>query len=210
MAEAVHRRSTTPHAWHTLPVAFEINGQPWRGDVRAEETLLELVRKRLRLTGTKRSCESQVCGACTVLVDGEPISACTYLAFEASGKSVTTIEGLGREGHLDPLQEAFIRHGAAQCGFCTSGMLLACKALLEAYPKPTREQSGRYLNGNICRCGAYVQILEAIQDVVEARQSDASDLPWPPQGGSTSPDTSQANQPLSDARMLPLHGHARV
>jgi carbon-monoxide dehydrogenase small subunit len=196
MAEAVHRRSTTPHAWHTLPVAFEINGQPWRGDVRAEETLLELVRERLRLTGTKRSCESQVCGACTVLVDGEPISACTYLAFEASGKSVTTIEGLGREGHLDPLQEAFIRYGAAQCGFCTSGMLLACKALLETCPKPTREQSGRYLNGNICRCGAYVQILEAIQDVVEARQSDASDLPWPPQGGHTSPDTSQGQSTI--------------
>jgi aerobic carbon-monoxide dehydrogenase small subunit len=210
MADAVHTQSTMPHTWHTLPVAFEINGQPWRGDVRAEETLLELVRERLRLTGTKRSCESQVCGACTVLVDGEPISACTYLAFEASGKSVTTIEGLGREGHLDPLQEAFIRRGAAQCGFCTSGMLLACKALLEACPKPTREQSGRYLNGNICRCGAYVQILEAIQDVVEARESDASDLPWPPQGGHTSPDISQANQPSSDAQMLPLDGHARV
>jgi aerobic carbon-monoxide dehydrogenase small subunit len=210
MADAVHTQSTMPPTWHTLPVAFEINGQPWRGDVRAEETLLELVRERLRLTGTKRSCESQVCGACTVLVDGEPISACTYLVFEASGKSVTTIEGLAPEGRLDPLQEAFIRRGAAQCGFCTSGMLLACKALLEAYPKPTREQSGRYLNGNICRCGAYVQILEAIQDVVEARQSDASELPWPPQGGHTSHDTSQANQPSSDARMLRLDGHARV
>jgi aerobic carbon-monoxide dehydrogenase small subunit len=114
------------------------------------------------------------------VVDGEPISACTYLAFEASGKAVTTIEGLAPEGRLDPLQEAFIRRGAAQCGFCTSGMLLTCKALLEAYPKPTREQIGRYLNGNICRCGAYVQILEAIQDAVEARQSLSSGLPWPP------------------------------
>jgi aerobic carbon-monoxide dehydrogenase small subunit len=210
MADAVPIRSTTPRAWHTLPVAIQINGQPWRGDVRAEDTLLELVRERLRLTGTKRSCESQVCGACTVLVDSEPISACTFLAFEASGKSVTTIEGLGREGHLDPLQEAFIRRGAAQCGFCTSGMLLACKALLEAYPKVTTEQIGRYLNGNICRCGAYVQILEAIQDVVEARQSNASDLPWPPQSGDTSPNTTQANQPSSDARMLPLDGHAKA
>jgi aerobic carbon-monoxide dehydrogenase small subunit len=188
MADAVHTRSTMPHTWHTLPVAIQINGQPWRGDVRAEETLLELVRERFRLTGTKRSCESQVCGACTVLVDGEPISACTYLAFEASGKSVTTIEGLAPQGHLDPLQEAFIRRGAAQCGFCTSGMLLACKALLQTYPQPTREQIGRYLNGNICRCGAYVQILEAIQDVVEAGESDAADLPWSPQSGHTSPD----------------------
>ena len=188
MADALHPGST-------IPVAFQINGQPWRGDVRAEETLLEFVRERLRLTGTKRSCESQVCGACTVLVDGEPISACTSLAFEASGKCVTTIEGLAPEGHLDPLQEAFIQRGAAQCGFCPSGMLLACKALLQAYPKPTREQSGRYLNGNICRCGAYVQILEAIQDVVEARQGDAAGLPGPPQGGHTSPDAVQANQP---------------
>src|SRR4030095_12351392 len=132
--------SEMAEALHMMPVSLQINGQPWQGEVRAEETLLELVRERLRLNGTKRSCESQVCGACTVLVDGEPISACTFLAFEASGKSVTTIEGLGREGHLDPLQEAFIRRGAAQCGFCTSGMLLTCKALLEAYPKVTTAQ----------------------------------------------------------------------
>jgi carbon-monoxide dehydrogenase small subunit len=161
MAEAIH-------TGHTMPVSLQINGQPWQGEVYAVETLLEFVRGRLRLTGTKRSCESQVCGACTVLIDGEPISSCTYLAFEASGKCVTTIEGLAPEGRLDPLQEAFIQRGAAQCGFCTSGMLLACKALLQAYPQPTREQIGRYLNGNICRCGAYVQILEAIQDVVGA------------------------------------------
>lgn len=178
MADALHTPSTLPHTWHTLPVALQMNGQLWRGDVRAEETLLEFVRERLRLTGTKRSCESQVCGACTVLVDGEPVSSRTYLAFEASGKSVTTIEGLAPDGHLDPLQEAFIQRGAAQCGFCTSGMLLACKALLQAYPKPTREQIGRYLNGNICRCGAYVQILEAIHDVVDARQGDADKTLW--------------------------------
>jgi carbon-monoxide dehydrogenase small subunit len=104
-----------------------------------------------------------------VLVDGEPISACTYLTFEASGKRVTTIEGLAPEGGLDPLQEAFIHRGAAQCGFCTAGMLLTCTALLQEYPQPTREQIGRYLNGNICRCGAYVQILEAIQDVAASR-----------------------------------------
>jgi len=161
MADAVYIGSM-------MPVALHINGQPWRGDVRAEETLLEFVRERLRLTGTKRSCESQVCGACTVLVDGEPISACTYLTFEASGKRVTTIEGLAPGGSLDPLQEAFIHRGAAQCGFCTAGMLLTCTALLQAHPRPTREHIDRYLNGNICRCGAYVQILEAIQDVAAA------------------------------------------
>jgi aerobic carbon-monoxide dehydrogenase small subunit len=136
MAEALHTS-------HMMPVSFQINGQPWQGEVRPEETLLEFVRERLHLTGTKRSCESQVCGACTVLVDGEPISACTYLTFEASGKSITTVEGLAPEDRLDPLQEAFIQRGAAQCGFCTAGMLLACKALLQAYPMPTREQIGR-------------------------------------------------------------------
>lgn len=168
MDDTLHTDSTMLQASHMMPVALQINGQPWKGEVRAEETLLEFVRERLRLTGTKRSCESQVCGACTVLVDGEPISSCAYLAFEASGKCVTTIEGLAPGGRLDPLQEAFVQLGAAQCGFCTSGMLLTCKALLQTYSKPTREQIGRYLNGNICRCGAYVQILEAIQRVAGA------------------------------------------
>jgi len=138
--------------------------------VRTEETLLELLREQIRLTGTKRSCESQVCGACTVLVDGDAISSCTYLAFEASGKRVTTIEGLADGEQLDPLQEAFIRHGAAQCGFCTSGMLMTCKALLAENPNPTREEIGSYLNGNICRCGAYLGILAAIQETAAQNQ----------------------------------------
>ena len=147
-----------------IGISLQINGQPWSGEVRAEETLLELLRERLRLTGTKRSCESQVCGVCTVLVGNEAISSCTYLAFEASGKRVTTVEGLAVGEELDPLQQAFIRHGAAQCGFCTSGMLMAAKALLLENPKPTREEIGAYLNGNICRCGAYLGILAAIQE----------------------------------------------
>lgn len=147
-----------------IGISLQVNGQPWSGEVRAEETLLELLRERLRLTGTKRSCESQVCGVCTVLVDNEAISSCTYLAFEASGKRVTTVEGLAVGEKLDPLQQAFIRHGAAQCGFCTSGMLMAAKALLLENPNPTREEIGAYLNGNICRCGAYLGILAAIQE----------------------------------------------
>src|SRR5438552_4301245 len=142
------------HMCHTMPVSLQINDQPWQGEVRAEETLLEFVRERLRLTGTKRSCESQVCGACTVLVDAEPISSCTYLAFEASGKCVTTIEGLAPGGRLDPLQEAFIERGAAQCGFRTSGTLLAGKPLLRAYPKRTSEQLARYLTRTLRRCRA--------------------------------------------------------
>ena len=163
MAEAVQ----TPQV---IGVSFQVNGKPWSGEVRAEETLLELLREQMRLTGTKRSCESQVCGACTVLVDGDAISSCTYLAFEASGKSVTTIEGLADGEQLDPLQEAFIRHGAAQCGFCTSGMLMSSKALLAENPNPTREEIGRYLNGNICRCGAYLGILAAIQETAAQGQ----------------------------------------
>jgi len=148
-----------------IDISLKVNGEAWSGEVRAEETLLEFLREQLRLTGTKRSCESQVCGACTVLVDGKAISSCTYLTFEANGKGVTTIEGLASGDQLTPIQEAFIRRGAAQCGFCTSGMLITITALLKENPKPTREEIGRYLNGNICRCGAYVQILEAIQDV---------------------------------------------
>ena len=163
MAEAVQTQQM-------IGISLQINGQAWSGEVRAEETLLELLRERLRLTGTKRSCESQVCGACTVLVDGNAISSCTYLAFEASGKSVTSIEGLADGEQLDPLQEAFIRHGAAQCGFCTSGMLMASKALLAENPNPTREEIGRYLNGNICRCGAYLGILAAIQETAAQGQ----------------------------------------
>ena len=163
MAEAVQTQQM-------IGISLQVNGQPWSGEVRAEETLLELLRERLRLTGTKRSCESQVCGACTVLVDGDAISSCTYLAFEASGKSVTSIEGLADGEQLDPLQEAFIRHGAAQCGFCTSGMLMASKALLAENPNPTREEIGRYLNGNICRCGAYLGILAAIQETAAQGQ----------------------------------------
>src|SRR5262247_1936050 len=159
MADAVYTGSM-------MPVALHINGQPWRGDIRAEETLLEFVRERLRLTGTKRSCESEVCGACTVLVDGQPISSCSYLAFEANGKSVTTIEGLACD-ELDPLQAAFIRNMGAQCGFCTSGQIMAAKALLLDTPSPTYEQISEWLKGNICRCGCYPAIAKSIQETAE-------------------------------------------
>src|SRR5919109_666199 len=115
-------------------LSLTINGKSWSGEVAIEDTLLDLLRKRLRLTGTKRSCESEVCGACTVLVDNRPISSCSYLAFEADGKSVLTIEGLASGDELDPLQEAFIHNIGAQCGFCTSGQIMAAKALLLEEP----------------------------------------------------------------------------
>src|SRR4026208_1381276 len=153
----------------TFNLSLSVNGQSWSGEIPIEETLLELLRNRLRLTGTKRSCESEVCGACTVLVDGRPVSSCSYLAFEAHEKSVLTIEGVARDDELDPLQEAFIRNIGAQCGYGTPGHILAAKALLIENPNPTREQIAEWLSGNICRCGAYGAIA---QSILEAAQGD--------------------------------------
>ena len=116
----------------------------------------------MRLTGTKRSCESEVCGACTVLVDERPVSSCSFLAFEAHDKSVVTIEGVAYGEKLDPLQEAFIRNVGAQCGYCTPGQIMAAKALLMANPDPTRAQIAEWLSGNVCRCGAYGAIAQSI------------------------------------------------
>jgi aerobic-type carbon monoxide dehydrogenase small subunit (CoxS/CutS family) len=155
----------------TTRISAEVNGQRWEGDVPVEEVLLDLLRYRLGLTGTKRGCESEVCGACTVLVDGAPISSCSYLAFEADGKSVTTIEGVATDSKLHPLQEAFVRNVAAQCGYCTPGQIMAAVALLEGNPSPTYEEIAHWLTGNICRCGAYPSIATAIQEAAAALRS---------------------------------------
>ena len=154
----------------TFALSLTVNGKPWKGEVPVEETLLEFIRNRLGLTGTKRSCESQVCGACTVLVEQRPISSCSYLVFEAHGKSVLTIEGLAAEGQLDPLQEAFIRNVGAQCGYCTPGLIMAAKALILENPQPTREQIADWLSGNICRCGAYAGIATSIMEASREMQ----------------------------------------
>jgi len=150
------------NAQSTFHLSLTVNGAAWSGEVPIEETLLEFLRIRLRLTGTKRSCESQVCGACTVLVDNRPISACNYLAFEAQDKKVLTIEGLAQGERLDALQEAFIRNVGAQCGYCTPGQILAAKALLMENPNPSRAEIAEWLSGNICRCGAYGAIARSI------------------------------------------------
>ena len=157
-------------AQNKFSLTLTVNGKQWSGDVPIEETLLELLRNRLRLTGTKRSCESEVCGACTVLVDNRPVSSCTYLAFEAHEKSVLTIEGVAHGEELDPLQEAFIRNIGAQCGYCTPGQIIAAKALLMTNPHPTREQIAEWLSGNICRCGAYGAIAQSILEAAQAYQ----------------------------------------
>lgn len=154
----------------TFKLSLIVNGKGWRGEIPAEETLLEFLRHRLGLTGTKRSCESQVCGACTVLVDQKAISSCNYLAFEADGKSVLTIEGLVEGDRLDPLQEAFIRNLGFQCGYCTPGQIMAAKALLLQNPTPTRDEIAEWLSGNICRCGAYPAIAASILEAADRSQ----------------------------------------
>ncbi|HTN72565.1 MAG TPA: (2Fe-2S)-binding protein [Methylomirabilota bacterium] len=154
----------------TFNLSLIINGNHWSGAVPVEETLLEFIRIRLRLTGTKRSCESEVCGACTVLVDNRPVSSCNYLAFEAHEKSVLTIEGLAQGDRLDPLQEAFIRNIGAQCGYCTPGQIMAAKSLLMENPHPTRDQVAEWLSGNICRCGAYGAIAKSILEAAQEYQ----------------------------------------
>ena len=150
-----------------IPLAFNVNGTDYEIEVEAHELLLDVVRKRLGLTGSKRSCDVQVCGACTMLLDGRPVSACTLPAFEARGKNVLTIEGMAHEGELHPIQEAFIEYGGFQCGFCTPGMILTAKTLLDENPKPTEEEVIEYMNGNLCRCTGYKKIVESIIGAAE-------------------------------------------
>jgi len=146
----------------SFSITLTVNGRAVALDVPAHALLLDVLRDRLGLKGAKRSCDVQVCGACTVLVAGAPVSACTYLAVEADGLDVLTVEGLASGERLDPLQEAFIEHGAVQCGFCTSGMLVAAKALLAEEPAPAPERVVHHLRGNLCRCTGYRKVIEAV------------------------------------------------
>ncbi|MDT3700256.1 MAG: (2Fe-2S)-binding protein [Thermincola sp.] len=146
-----------------------VNGEPNEVAVNPEQTLLEVLREELGLTGTKKGCNQGECGACTVLVDGKPVSSCLVLAVSVNGKSISTIEGLSRNGHLHPLQEAFVKLGAIQCGFCTPGMLLAAKYLLENNPLPSEQEIKEAIAGNICRCTGYVKIIEAISAVAQGK-----------------------------------------
>jgi carbon-monoxide dehydrogenase small subunit len=146
-------------------VEFTVNGAPVSLEVEPRELLIDVLRDRLALKGTKRSCDVQVCGACTVLVDGMPVSSCSTLCADVHGRGVTTIEGLASGGKLDPVQRAFIAHGALQCGFCTPGMILTVKSLLAQHPEPSEETIRHYLRGNLCRCTGYVKILEAVRDL---------------------------------------------
>jgi carbon-monoxide dehydrogenase small subunit len=146
-------------------VTLKVNAVERSVEVEARTTLLDLVREQFGLTGAKLGCDIQVCGACTLLINGKPVSACSVLAVDADGCEVVTIEGLDRNGKLDPIQEAFMEFGALQCGYCTSGFILTAKALLEECPEPSDEQIRNYLAGNFCRCGCYQEIVQAVKNV---------------------------------------------
>lgn len=144
-------------------LSLRVNNQEATVPVAAHRTLLELLREDLDLTGTKHGCELGECGACTVLVDGEPQLSCLSLALDAAGREITTVEGLARGADLHPLQAAFVELGAAQCGYCTPGMLVSASAFLEANPAPSRDEIRAALAGNLCRCTGYVKIIEAVE-----------------------------------------------
>jgi aerobic carbon-monoxide dehydrogenase small subunit len=146
-------------------ISVKINGVERHADVEPRATLLDLVREQFNLTGAKLGCDMQVCGACTLLLDGKPVSACSVLAVDADACAILTIEGLSNKNALHPLQEAFMEFGALQCGYCTSGFILTAKALLDETPRPTDEQIRDYLAGNFCRCGCYQEIMQAIKNV---------------------------------------------
>jgi len=149
-------------AKHTI--ALIINGQTEELLVPSNMTLLHVLRDQLGLTGTKNGCEAGECGACTILVDGEPVNSCLVLAVELDGREITTIEGLSSNGKLTPLQQAFADLNAVQCGYCTPGMLMAATALLRRNPKPTQEDIQKGLVGNLCRCTGYQRIIDAIME----------------------------------------------
>ncbi len=146
----------------TIELAFEVNGRAQELPIEPRELLADVLRQRLGLTGLKVSCDIQVCGACTVLVDGLAVSACTYLAADAEGRAVTTVEGLAVDGQLTRIQQAFIDAAAFQCGFCTPGMVMAATALLADNPTPTRAEAVAGIEGNLCRCTGYLPIIDAV------------------------------------------------
>lgn len=151
---------------------LKVNGADYSLVIDVKERLLDVLRERIGLTGTKEGCGTGECGACTVLIDGEPVNSCLYLAVRAEGKEILTIEGLGHVAQLHPLQQAFIENGAVQCGFCAPGMLLTAKALLDKNPHPTELEIREGIAGNLCRCSGYVKIVKAIQQAADVMQAN--------------------------------------
>jgi carbon-monoxide dehydrogenase small subunit len=151
----------------SVKVALTVNGEPVSLDVSPRVTLLELLRERLQLTGTKSGCGEGECGACSVLMDGRVVNSCLILAAECDSAEIMTVEGLANDGVLHPIQQAFVDHGAVQCGFCTPGMIMATQALLQSQPSPTEEEIRRGLEGNLCRCTGYRKIIDAVASLAE-------------------------------------------
>lgn len=143
-------------------VSLTVNGEEYEAAVAPNQTLVEVLRDTLHLTGTKEGCGEGACGTCTVLLDGKPVRSCLTLAVEIQGREITTIEGLAPRGELHPVQKAFVEYGAIQCGFCSPGMILTAKALLDENPHPTEQEVRRAISGNVCRCTGYAKIVEAI------------------------------------------------
>lgn len=145
-----------------VEIVLRVNGINYEVAVEPQRTLVEVLRDTLGLTGTKKSCSEGECGACTVLMDGKPATSCLILALDAQGKEITTIEGLSEGEKLHPIQEAFLKHAAIQCGFCTPGMVMSAKAFLDENPKPTATEVRKAISGNLCRCTGYQQIVDSI------------------------------------------------
>jgi carbon-monoxide dehydrogenase small subunit len=145
-------------------ITLTVNGEPEQVDIPSNLTLLGLLREKLALTGTKNGCTAGECGACTVLMNGEPVNSCMVLAVECHGAEIITVEGLAQDGRLDPVQRALIDTGGVQCGFCTPGVLITARALLDRNPRPSEEEIREALVGNLCRCTGYVRIIQGIQE----------------------------------------------
>jgi len=145
-----------------INITLTVNGEEYEATVAPYHTLCDFLREKLGFTDVKKGCGSGECGACTILVDGKAVNSCLMLAAKANGRKITTIRGLSTDGELHPLQEKFIEHGAIQCGYCTPGMILVAKALLDSNPQPSEEEIRRAISGNLCRCTGYQQIVEAI------------------------------------------------
>ena len=150
-----------------IAIATIVNGRQLEVSVAPHQTLLEFLRDDLSLKGTVEGCGVGICGSCTVLIDGKPVSSCLMLATNVEGKEVTTIEGLSQNGELDPEQKAFLNNQAFQCGYCTPGMIMTVKGLLAANPHPSEEEARDYLSGNLCRCGTYKEVLAAVWELAK-------------------------------------------
>ena len=162
---------------HEMDVRTTVNGRPLEARLPMRLLLVDFLRDRLGLTGTKVSCGMQVCGTCTVLVDDQPVSSCTYLACDVDGRTVTTVEGLAERGTLSPVQKAFVDCSALQCGFCTSGFVVSATALLRENKRPTEQDVAHYLEGNLCRCTGYLPIIEAVMSAAQSRVRGCTENP---------------------------------